>query len=36
MAQLGIENMSVYLRKMAIDEYDEKMNFSELRESKKP
>ena len=32
MAQLGIENMSAYLRKMAIDGYDEKLDMPELRE----
>ena len=36
MAQLGIENMSAYLRKMAIDGYAAKPDLSELRESKKP
>ena len=36
MAQLGIENMSAYLRKMAIDGYEEKLDMPELREPKKP
>ena len=36
MAQLGIENMSAYLRKMAIDGYEEKLDMSELREPKNP
>ena len=36
MAQLGIENMSAYLRKMAIDGYEEKPDLPELRESKNP
>ena len=36
MAQLGIENMSAYLRTMAIDGYAAKPDLSELRESKKP
>ena len=36
MAQLGIENMSAYLRKMAIDGYDEKLDMPELREPKNP
>ena len=35
MAQLGIENMSAYLRKMAIDGYEEKPNLPEHREPKK-
>jgi len=34
MAQLGIENMSAYLRKMAVDGCEEKPNIPELRESK--
>ena len=36
MAQLGIENMSAYLRKMAIDGYEEKSNLPERREPKNP
>ena len=36
MAQLGIENMSAYLRKMAIDGYEEKPDFPERRETKNP
>ena len=36
MAQLGIENMSAYLRKMAIGGYEEKTDLPELRESKNP
>ena len=36
MAQLGIENMSAYLRKMAIDGYEEKLDMPELREPKIP
>ena len=36
MAQLGIENRSDYLRKMAIDGYDEKLDMPELREPKNP
>lgn len=36
MAQLGIENMSAYLRKMAIDGYEEKPDFPESRETKNP
>ena len=36
MAQLGIENMSAYLRKMAIDGYEEKLDMPELREQKNP
>ena len=32
MAQLGIENMSAYLRKMAIDGYVVKLDMPELRE----
>ena len=35
MAQLGIENRSAYLRKMAIDGYEEKPNLPEHREPKK-
>lgn len=35
MAQLGIENMSAYLRKMAVDGCEEKPNIPELHESKK-
>lgn len=34
MAQLGIENMSAYLRKMAIDGYEEKPDSPECREQK--
>ena len=36
MAQLGIENMSAYLRKMAIDGYEKKPDFPERRETKNP
>ena len=36
MAQLGIENMRAYLRKMAIDGYEEKLDMPELREPKNP
>lgn len=36
MAQLGIENMSAYLRKVAIDGYEEKPDSPELREPKNP
>ena len=36
MAQLGIEKMSAYLRKMAIDGYEEKTDLPELREPKNP
>ena len=36
MAQLGIENMSAYLRKMAIDGYEEKPDMPELCEPKNP
>ena len=36
MAQLGIENMSAYLRKMAINGYEEKPDMPELREPKNP
>ncbi len=36
MAQLGIENMSAYLRKMAIDRYEEKTDLPERREPKNP
>ena len=35
MAQLGIENMSAYLRKMAIDGYAAKPDLPECREQKK-
>ena len=35
MAQLGIENMSAYLRQVAIDGYEEKPNLPERREPKK-
>ena len=34
MAQLGIENMSAYLREMAIDGYEEKTDMPERREPK--
>ncbi|MFQ9131368.1 MAG: plasmid mobilization protein [Oscillospiraceae bacterium] len=36
MAQLGIENMSAYLRKMAIDGYAAKPDMPEHREPKNP
>ena len=36
MAQLGIENMSAYLRKMAIDGYAAKQDLPERREPKNP
>ncbi|MFR8438953.1 MAG: plasmid mobilization protein [Lachnospiraceae bacterium] len=36
MAQLGIENMSAYLRKMAINGYEEKPDLSERREPNNP
>jgi len=36
MAQLGTENMSAYLRKMAINGYEEKPDLSERREIKNP
>ena len=36
MAQLGIENMSAYLRQVAIDGYEEKPDMPELREPKIP
>ena len=36
MAQLGIENMSAYLRQVAIDGYEEKPNLPEHREPKNP
>lgn len=36
MAQLGIENMSAYLRKMAINGYEEKPDLPERRESNNP
>lgn len=36
MAQLGIENMSAYLRQVAIDRYEEKPDFPERRETKNP
>ena len=36
MAQLGIENMSAYLRKMAIDGYAAKPDLPERRGSKNP
>ena len=35
MAQLGIENMSAYLRQVAIDEYEKKLDMPERREPKK-
>ena len=34
MAQLGIGNMSAYLRQVAIDGYEEKPDFPERRETK--
>lgn len=36
MAQLGIENMSAYLRKMAINEYEEKPDLPERHEPNNP
>ena len=36
MAQLGIENMSAYLRKMAINGYEEKLDLHERREPNNP
>ena len=36
MEQLGIANMSAYLRKMAIDGYEERLDMPELREPKNP
>ena len=36
MAQLGIENMSAYLRKMAINGYKEKPDLPERRGSNNP
>ena len=36
MAQLGIENMSAYLRKMAINGYEEKPDLPERREPQNP
>ena len=36
MAQLGIENMSAYLRQVAIDGYEEKPNLPVRREPKNP
>ncbi len=36
MAQLGIENMSAYLRQVAIDRYAEKPDMPECRETKNP
>ena len=36
MAQLGIENMSAYLRQVAIDGYASKPDLPELREPKNP
>ena len=36
MAQLGMENMSAYLRQVAIDGYEEKPNLPERREPKNP
>ena len=35
MAQLGIENMSAYLRQVAIDRYEKKPDMPERREPKK-
>ncbi len=36
MAQLGIENMSAYLRQVAIDGYEEKPDMLERREPQNP
>ena len=36
MAQLGIENMSAYLRQVAIDGYEEKTDMPERREPQNP
>ena len=36
MAQLGTKNMGAYLRKMAIDGYEEKTDMPERREPKNP
>lgn len=36
MAQLGIENMSAYLRQVAIDRYEKKLDMPERRETKNP
>ena len=36
MAQLGIENMSAYLRQVAIDGYSSKPDLPERREPKNP
>ena len=36
MAQLGIENMSAYLRKMAINGYDERPDLPERHEPNNP
>ena len=36
MAQLGMENMSAYLRQVAIDGYEAKPDSAELREPKNP
>jgi len=36
MAQLGIENMSAYLRQVAIDGYEEKPDMPERREPQNP
>ena len=36
MAQLGMENMSAYLRQVAIGGYEEKPDIPELREPKNP
>ena len=36
MAQLGIENMSAYLRQVAIDGYEEKPDLPEHQENKNP
>ena len=36
MAQLGIENMSAYLRQVAIDRYEKKPDMPDRRETKNP
>ena len=36
MTQLGIENMSAYLRQVAIDRYEKKPDIPERRETKNP
>ena len=36
MAQLGIENMSAYLRQVAIDRYEKKTDMPERREPPNP